>query len=188
MKGLEPMEQMKTSRLTLRPLENGDAESIFAYASDPVVANFTTWDSHRDLDDTRDFIELAIRDHKGKDTLTWGIILKETGQLIGTIGLSGLSFRHHSAELGYVIGRNHWRSGYVTEASKAVCTFGFRELNLNRIMARCHPENTGSERVMQKIGMTYEGTMRQVYFAAGLFEDRKVYSILREEFPFAPLL
>ncbi|WP_066172431.1 GNAT family N-acetyltransferase [Bacillus marinisedimentorum] len=182
------MEQLETSRLILRPLERGDAESIFAYASDPTVAKFTTWEVHHHLDDTREFIELAILEHKRKDTLTWGIILKETGDLIGTAGLADLSFRHHCAELGYVIGKPHWRTGYVTEASKAVCTFGFRELELNRIMARCHPENTGSERVMQKIGMTYEGTMRQVYFADGIFEDRKVYSILKEEFPFAPLL
>jgi [ribosomal protein S5]-alanine N-acetyltransferase len=66
---------------------------------------------------------------------------------------------------------------------QAVIRFGFGRMKLNRIQARCIAENTDSARVMEKAGMTYEGTLRESEFIKGAYRDMKIYSILRREFP-----
>ena len=72
--------------------------------------------------------------------------------------------------------------GYATEAAQAVLEYGFRKLGLHRVQARHFTKNPASGRVMQKIGMTYEGTLRQSIYRFGRFEDAALYSILRHEF------
>jgi ribosomal-protein-alanine N-acetyltransferase len=69
----------------------------------------------------------------------------------------------------------------MTEAARAAVDFGFRVMGLNRVEARCVPENTASARVMQKCGMTYEGTLREMDFRKGTFDDMLMYAILRRE-------
>jgi ribosomal-protein-alanine N-acetyltransferase len=71
--------------------------------------------------------------------------------------------------------------GYCTEAAKALMSYGFSVLNLNRIQAMHFPRNTASGRVMQKLGMTKEGLLRQYVCNRGAFEDLYVYSILRTD-------
>ena len=70
----------------------------------------------------------------------------------------------------------------MSEAVNAVIEFGFREMLLNRIMARCEVNNIASARVMEKVGMQLEGILRQQLFVKGRYWDLKIYSILREEF------
>jgi ribosomal-protein-alanine N-acetyltransferase len=67
------------------------------------------------------------------------------------------------------------------EAVRAVIRFGFGRMELNRIQARCIAENTASARVMEKAGMTYEGTLREYELIKGVYRDMKFYSILRRE-------
>lgn len=89
---------------------------------------------------------------------------------------------HNRAEIGYVISTKNWGKGYGTEVANAVISFGFEQMELERIQARCFIDNIASQRVMEKVGMTYEGTLRKAMFVKGKFQDIKIYSILREEF------
>ena len=93
------------------------------------------------------------------------------------IGAIGLEFNHQSrfAELGYWLGVPYWNKGYTTEAARALVAYGFEELRLNRIQARHMTNNPASGRVMQKIGMTYEGTHRQAAFRFGEYHDLAMY-------------
>ena len=111
----------------------------------------------------------------------WAIMLKETKEFIGTIDFVMYNEAEKIAEIGYALSDRHWGKGYVSEATKALLDFGFNELQLVRIQARCFADNIGSERVMQKVGMTYEGTMRKAKFAKGKHHDIKMYAILRED-------
>jgi ribosomal-protein-alanine N-acetyltransferase len=97
-----------------------------------------------------------------------------------------LTPQHARAELGYAIGRAWWGQGLMTEAVVEAIRYGFEELGLNRIEARCLTYNIGSARVMEKAGMTYEGTIREQVFYKGSFDDLKLYSILRREWVAAP--
>jgi RimJ/RimL family protein N-acetyltransferase len=85
------------------------------------------------------------------------------------------------AELGYWTGVPYWGQGYMTEAVRAVIAFGFDTLGLHRIQATAYPRNVGSWRVMEKAGMTYEGTLREFYVKNGVPEDARMYAVLRSD-------
>lgn len=172
--------EIETARLVLRKLTLADVEDVFAYASDPDVAEMTTWSPHESLDDSLAFLTGVQRWYDDGDGGPWGIVVKETGQVVGTVGLSVISW-HARAEIGYAIGKAWWGRGITTEAARAALQFGFETLNLNRIEARCLPENIASERVMQKLGMIHEGLLREHMYAKGRFDDLKMYSMLRRE-------
>ena len=84
------------------------------------------------------------------------------------------------AELGYWIGKPYWGQGYCTEAARATLDFGFEQLGLNRIFAHHFARNPASGRVMQKIGMTREGRLRQHVKKWDAFEDLELYGILKD--------
>ncbi len=172
--------RLETERLVLRQMTFDDAAAVFAYASDPEVASLTTWESHATIDDSREFLERVMSWYADGFGGPWGIVLKADDRLIGTCGLA-ITPQHVRAELGYAIGRPWWGQGLMTEAVLEVIRFGFEELGLNRIEARCVPPNIGSARVMEKAGMTYEGTIREQVYVKGSFDDLKMYSILRRE-------
>jgi ribosomal-protein-alanine N-acetyltransferase len=177
--------RLETARLVLRSLVLDDAAEVFAYASDPEVASWTTWEAHRTLDDSREYLNRVMSWYDDGFGGPWGLELKSTGQLIGTCGMA-LTPQHARGELGYAIGRAWWGQGLTTEAVVESIRYGFEELGLNRIEARCLPHNIGSARVMEKAGMTYEGTIREQVFYKGSFDDLKLYSILRREWVAVP--
>ena len=101
------------------------------------------------------------------------------GTLVGAVSLR-IDRDDQRAELGYWIGRPYWGQGYCTEAVRAVLSFGFGQLGLNRIYA-CHfTRNPASGRVMQKAGMSREGRLRQHTKKWDAFEDVEIYAVLRE--------
>jgi ribosomal-protein-alanine N-acetyltransferase len=81
-----------------------------------------------------------------------------------------------------MVAKEHWNRGYCTEAARTLITYGFSSLGLNRIQAMHFPRNPASGRVMQKLGMTREGQLRQYVCNRGTFEDLMLHSILRREF------
>ena len=140
----------------------------------------TTWEAHGSLDDSLAFLRLVVDWYEAGNGGPWGIVVRADGRLIGTIGLH-VTFAHARADLGYAISRDVWGEGYTTEAGRAVLRWGFEELGLNRIQAFCVPENHASERVMQKLGLTYEGTLHEWMFVKGQFDDLKMYAVLRRD-------
>jgi ribosomal-protein-alanine N-acetyltransferase len=175
--------EIETQRLLLRKMRLDDAEAMFAYASDPAVARHVLWETHRSIEDSESFLRLAIEGYERGDFGGWGVILKDSGAFIGTCGLdAGYAPEHARAELGYVLSREYWGKGLMPEAVRAIIAFGFARVDLNRIEARCIAANLASARVMEKAGMTYEGTLREREFIKGAYRDMKLYSILRREY------
>ncbi|WP_078552120.1 GNAT family N-acetyltransferase [Bacillus alkalicellulosilyticus] len=173
--------QLETERLILRKITMDDAESMFAYASKPEVTKFVTWDTHRTLLDTVDFIKFIESKYAKNEITPWGIELKETKTLIGTIDFVWWQPEHKVAEIGFALSPDYWKKGIMTEAASAVIRFGFTQMDLVRIQARCLTENLGSQKVLEKIGMTCEGVLRQSMFIKGKHCDIKLYSILTEK-------
>jgi len=172
---------LETERLILRPLTLGDVEDVYAYASDPEVARYTTWEAHRSVDDSRAFVEAQVKAYEEDQIAPWAMVLRETGRVIGTTGFVAWAPQHARAELGYAMGRSYWGRGLMTEAVRAVVACGFTQMELNRIEARCIPENRASARVMEKVGMRYEGLLREVMYSKGRFVDLCLYAILRRD-------
>ena len=159
-----------------------DAKSVFDYASDPEVTRYVIWETHNSVEDSKAFLDLAVSKREIGGEPEWGIVYKGDYRFIGACGIVSWEPYHARAELGYVLSRDYWGRGFMAEAVRAMISFGFQRMNLNRIEARCVAENAASARVMEKAGMTYEGTMRQRELIKGAYRDMKVYSILRSEF------
>ena len=173
---------IETERLLLRPNTLKDAPDIFAYASDPEVTRYVRFVTHKNIKDTHAFIRRVQASYKKGITPLWGMQSKATGRLIGALGFLQFPNPDQRAELGYVVNRNVWGQGYVTEAAKAVCDFAFKKMNVNRIEAGTIVGNVASERVLQKCGFKLEGVLRQREFIKGKFPDVTMYSLLREDY------
>ncbi|MCX7842078.1 MAG: GNAT family N-acetyltransferase [Clostridia bacterium] len=173
--------RLEAGRIILRKLEISDAQDIFEYARHPDVARFVTWDPHTSVADAESFISWTLERYEKDEAGEWGIELKETGKIIGTIGFVEYDARNFSGTIGYALSKEYWGKGIMTEAVKRVIKFAFEDMKLNRVEAVHVPENEGSGRVMQKAGMVYEGFLRQRMFAKGRFWDLKQYSIVKDD-------
>jgi ribosomal-protein-alanine N-acetyltransferase len=174
--------QMETERLILRRLNLDDARDMFEYASDEQVNRYLIWDRHATIDNSREFIRFTMGRYERDETGDWGIVWRESGKLIGTVGFVWCDMNNRRAEIGYVLARPFWGQGIMPEAVGRIFQFGFTDMGLNRIEC-CHfLPNEKSGRVMQKVGMSFEGTARQKIFAKGQYWDVKQYAMLRSNF------
>ncbi len=178
---LKDLPTLETDRLILRKMKPDDAEAVFAYASDPEVTRYVIWETHRSIEDSGAFLDLVLSKYESGGEPEWGMVYKGDHRFVGTCGIVSWEPYHGRAELGYALSRDYWGRGLMAEAAGAMISFGFREMNLNRIEARCIAENTASTRVMEKAGMLCEGTLRQRELIKGEHRDIKIYSILRDE-------
>ncbi|HEY3365133.1 MAG TPA: GNAT family N-acetyltransferase [Symbiobacteriaceae bacterium] len=177
---LQPLE---TERLILRPFEITDAGTVRQLAGDREVAATTVNIPHPYPEGAGEqFVAFTREAAAGGFGYTYAVVRKSDGILVGCIGLVGTNSVHRRAELNYWIGRPYWRQGYASEAARRMVQFGFERLDLNKISAAHFTRNPASGKVMQKAGMTYEGTHRQDILKGGQFEDIATYSILRAEF------
>lgn len=144
-----------TGRLALRPLSSEDAAAIFErYAADPEVTRFMSWATHATVDDTHKFLAMAP---EPGDT-HWAICVGEDPLPSGTISAF---VRGHAVEIGYVLSRSHWGQGLMTEAAQAVIDLAWREPTVWRVHAHAHVDNTASQRVLEKCGLSREGVARR---------------------------
>lgn len=177
---------LETDRLVLRRIVKDDAELMFCnWANDHEVTRYLTWQAHASVNDTKEIIDLWLSEYDKPDYYLWCIVVKETGEPIGSIAAVGINEAVKSAEIGYCIGKRWWRQGYTTEALEAVIRFFFEEVGLNRIEAGHDPNNPNSGKVMQKAGLQYEGTLRQARKNNQGICDYSICAILAEDY-FAP--
>ena len=174
------MKILYTERLTIRPFQMRDLDAFFAYAKTPDVGPNAGWKPHANKEESArllvDFIE--------KDE-SWAITDRETGKLMGSIGLHEDQARGYrrARSLGYVLASECWGRGLATEAAKAVIAYAFDDLGADIVSVRHYPFNLRSKRVIEKCGFTYEGTLRRaVLLYDGSIQDCVCYSMLREEY------
>lgn len=170
---------IETTRLTLRRLAATDAEMMFRnWTSDVNVTRFLRWNAHTSVDDTKKMIQQWIDHYSNDATYYWGIYLKD-GEMIGSIGVTITSEHDCSGSLGYKIGSRWWNQGYASEAAKAVIEYMFSNTDIERIDAFSSVKNAASGKVMEKIGMQYEGLLRHYYKTRDGFHDCRLYGIIR---------
>jgi RimJ/RimL family protein N-acetyltransferase len=168
---------IETPRLQLRPLRESDIPELVALLAAREVAATTLRIPHPfEQTHAREFLNSPAKPNE----LRLGIRLRRDGRLCGGIGLHPEP-PHKRAELGYWIGVPFWGNGYATEAAQAVVVYGFENFGLNRIFAHHFKHNPASGKVLKKIGMKYEGCMRQHVLKWGQFVDLELYSILCQE-------
>jgi RimJ/RimL family protein N-acetyltransferase len=177
--------KLKTNRLILREFEEGDFLSVYEYASKIDNIKYMIWGPN-DEKTTETFLSNCIRCQNQSPRLHYdlAVTLKSTGQLIGGCGIY-LEDDSTQASLGWILHRDYWKQGYMSEAAKALIAFGFEELKLHRIYASCNVENYGSYRVMEKCGMRREAHfIKNRRGREGIDDewlDEYIYAILESE-------
>ena len=154
--------RLETPRLILRRFSVQDAPSMYTnWASDPAVTEFLTWPAHASEDVSRMVLKDWTAQYADPSFYTWGLEIRETGELIGSLSVVRLDEDIGEAELGWCIGRRWWGMGYTPEAAAAVRDYLFDAVGVNRLSAKHDVNNPKSGRVMAKIGMRIEGVRRQ---------------------------
>lgn len=175
---IEGMPTLETGRLVLRPFVLGDATEVRRLAGDFEIARMTLAVPHPYEEGMAEaWIGTHAPDFAAGRNATWAVTRREDSPLVGAITLT-IQQTDGRAMLGYWVGREYWGNGYATEAGREVVRFGFDRLGLRRIYATHLGSNPASGRVMQKIGMTYEGRQVGHYFRWGNVEDCVLYGML----------
>lgn len=171
-------DSLHTDRLTLRPFETSDIPALVPLIGAREVAATTLRIPHPYTESDAIAYITSARDNRSRgNELRLAIVLRESNTLCGGIGLR-IEPEHCRAELGYWIGVPYWNRGIATEAARALVTYGFESLKLNRIFAGYVSTNLASASVLKKIGMRYEGCQHSHSLKWGEFLDIELYGML----------
>ena len=169
-----------TSRLLIRPMEERDAEAIFAFKADPWVTVRYGQEPHTSLDATRQWVRERLAGDVQRDSLFWVFEYLEEAKVIGSCCFWNFDKESSRAELGYELHRAHWQKGMMSEALPPVLAYGFR-MGIHRFEAYPLADNGPSGGLLLKLGFKYEGTLRGRCYFRGRYLDQACYGLLRED-------
>lgn len=174
--------ELTGERVILREFRLGDAPRVHQYASDLEVVRYMPWGPNNE-EQTAEFIErsLASQDEEPRVSFEFAVTLRDGGKLIGGSGIRLSGPANRSGDMGYCLRRDAWGQGYGTETARLLVTFGFEDLDLHRIWATCDAENVASAQVLEKVGMTREGHMRDDSWIRGRWRSSYLYAILEDD-------
>lgn len=176
---MSPFYNLEMQRLRLGRIRQSDIPLIVSYANNKNISdNVLTLPYPYTEENALQWIKMSEDGFEKEKDYIFGIYLNETDEFIGGIGLH-TDKAHFKAELGYWIAEPFWNKGFASEAGIEILKFGFESLNLNKIYASHFLFNPASEKVLQKIGMTKEATLKDHYFKNGKFETVGLYCVLR---------
>ncbi len=173
--------ELASERLTLRKMMVADTADMYEYASRSDVTRYLTWQPHPDRDYTREYLEYLGNRYAAGMFYDWAVIYEPDCKMVGTCGFTAFHCSSDCAEVGYVLNPAYWGKGIAPEALRTVLAFGFETLGLNRIEAKFMEGNDRSRRVMEKVGMTFEGIMRESMLVKGNYVNVGVCAILASE-------
>jgi RimJ/RimL family protein N-acetyltransferase len=173
---------LETERLILREFREEDWRDVQEYRADPAVVKYLPFEPAME-EETKALIAKIIGFQKGQPRMVYNFALidKKDDKVIGSCSLELRTDGDKQGEIGYVLNRNNWNQGLMTECARKVISFGFERLGLHCIYGGCDPANTASYRVMEKLGMQKEGLLREHEFWKGAWRDFLLYSILEQE-------
>jgi len=179
---LNGTQTIETERLLLRKYTLNDAESMYNnWGGYEECFEYLPWEPCASVNEAEERIKMWIELYKDNTFYQWCIGLKENKGSIGFINLHNIDEDNLSAETTYILSPNYWNRGIMTEALRAVLEYGFGVMGLNRISADYFSGNDGSQKVMIKNNMTYEGTFRERYCKSGVFYDSIQYAVLKKD-------
>jgi RimJ/RimL family protein N-acetyltransferase len=173
--------EIHTPRLLLRPPSEADAELMFArYSCDLEVCRYMSWRPHRSIDDTIAYLRKKTTDAGLGEVTRRLIFCRTSGVLLGSIGGQ---FDNYRFQFGYCLARDAWGEGFATEAARAFVAAAMSDPNIWRVQAYCDVENRASARVLEKTGLSYEGTLKRYLIMPNLSDeprDMLCYAKVRE--------
>jgi RimJ/RimL family protein N-acetyltransferase len=180
---LHPTYPLETERLRLRPFTRGDVDAVFDYRGREDVARYLF-----DPPLSRDECALAIQQRTTQldlveegDRIILAVERQEDNRLVGEVSLIWRSREGRQGELGWIFHPAHQGRGYATEATQRLLDLGFGPADLHRVFARCDARNTGSWRLMERLGMRREAHFREHAVFKGGWDEEFYYALLRRE-------
>ncbi|MDR0227504.1 MAG: GNAT family N-acetyltransferase [Flavobacteriaceae bacterium] len=171
---------VETERLILKRLTIADVDVMFAIRSNPDIMKYIPRPLAQNKADILEHIELVDKKINSNECINWAITLKDSNEVIGTIGFPHFQVQHFRGEVGYTSLPQYNGKGYVTEALQAVIAYGFSTLKLHSVEALVDPENIGSMKVLEKCGFVKEAHFKENEYYNGKFIDTVVYSKLNK--------
>ena len=172
---------MPSTAIQLLPLRIDQAEIFHRWLQDPevILYSLNAFQQMDSLAKVSRWLEATLADPR---CLNLGVYLAETRELIGHVGIAGMSTVNQAGEYFILLGeKQYWGQGIATEVTRQVVARGFAELGLNRIMLTVSEPNKGGVKAYLRAGFQLEGRLRQACFRSGSFHDKLVMSVLREE-------
>jgi ribosomal-protein-alanine N-acetyltransferase len=177
-----PFQNLETERLLLRRLNENDVKEVLALRGNPETMKFIPKPLAKTKEDALAHIAMIEDKIINNIGINWGITIKGNPKIFGIIGIYKFYPENHRAEIGYMSLPKFNGQGYITEAIKTVVAYGFEQLNLHSIEAIIDPENSASERVLQKNGFVKEAHILENELWEGKFWDTVIYSLLKRNF------
>lgn len=174
---------IETDRLILRPWRETEAEILFKYARDPAIGPIAGWAPHTSVAHSLEIIRTIFSSPE-----TYAVVLKATGEPVGSCGimfsdsLHNAAMRQREAEIGYWIGRPYWGQGLIPEAVKALLSRSFNDLHLDAVWCGYYEGNTKSKRVCEKSGFSFHHTTRDIISPLGDKRTEHLYIMTREHY------
>ena len=172
--------ELKTERLFIRPLCMKDLETTYRYQGDKELTRYMMFLPDESIEATKEFIKGIEEEQQGDSQRRFEFVIFKEDEHIGGISVYLENDNNETVgELGWIIKKEYWGKGYVTEAAKVLMEFSFHKLGLRKLIAHCDARNKASARVMQKIGMTLECEGARQYQKTGEIAGEYKYSIVK---------
>jgi ribosomal-protein-alanine N-acetyltransferase len=173
--------QLQGKRVRLRGPNHADADALFALFADTEVMRYWSRPPMTTRGEAEGLI-VEIEEGFAKRThLNWVIASRQDDAVIGTCTLFRFEPRHRRAEIGYALRSEHWGRGLAAEAVALALDWAFRALALHRIEADIDPRNEGSRKLLQRLGFSSEGVLRERYFVGDEISDTELFGLLAND-------
>lgn len=173
---------LESERLVLREFNKEDWMDVHRYASQEIVCRFQPWGPNTE-EDSIGFVNQVLIDttKEPRTRYTFAIVTKDNERMIGATEISIRDDFNRNGEIAYIVNPDYWGNGIATEVATILIGFGFSKLKLHRIFATCDPRNVGSSKVLEKVGMTLEGRIREDLLLKDGWRDSLLYGVLEHE-------
>lgn len=177
----ELLPTIEAERISLRCIEESDLDQLYSIFSDPQVMRYWSTLPLESIEEARTLLKEIQTGNQQRTMLKWGVALKPTDIMIGTVTLFHLEQLQGRAEIGYAQARAYWGQGYIHEALQSLLTYAFEEMKLRRVEADVDPRNAASIKTLERLGFQKEGFLRERWHVGGEIQDALFYGLLERE-------
>lgn len=174
---------LATRRLVLRDYAAADAPAVFAYTQDPAYWQFQRAEAPSAAQ-IETLLQWVVKEQAVQPRTMFFLAAarKDTGEIVGEGVLKIINPAERQGEIGFGVAPKHWRQGFGAEIAAVLADVAFKHFKLHRVAAQCSPDNKGSIRIMQKLGMAREGLLRDIHHARGKWWSTLIYAVLDGEY------
>jgi len=173
---------IKGKKIILRQLKKADDKSLFKYANDRLISQYTMVPYPYTLAMAQAFIKDTAKKIKADVSYDFGIVAEGSGEVVGMTAIRVIEGKAKVGEIGYWLGRKYWGKGIVSEAVTMMLKFAFKDLKLNKVHAKVMRPNTASIKILGKNNFMLEGMLRKHEYKLGKIHDVLVFGLLKEEY------